>query len=818
MISLFKKEIRSFFNSITGYLVISVFLALNGLFLWILPDNGFNLLDSGYASIDGLFMIAPWVFMFLIPAITMRMFADEKKTGTMEFLLTKPLTEFQILFAKYAAAFTLVVFSLLPTLLYYYSIHHLGSPIGNIDTGATAGSYIGLLLIAGAYVAIGLFSSSITDNQIVSFITAALISFGFYTGFDQIAELDMFGDLDLFIYNLGISEHYNSISRGVVDSRDVLYFAGIIFFFGALARIVIQSRKWDKASKKTDLAQFILFTLFIGFINVAGSFEYFRLDLTAEKRYSLSKATVGLLDQIEDPLFFKVYLEGDFPADIQRLQLETKQMLDEFRAHNGNIEYEFVNPNENDDDESRNTFAQQLQQRGLTPFTIEVEKADGRSSQQIFPGAIVSYQETETAVNLLQTQLMQNNSTQVNNSVQSLEYNLASALRRLILKDKPLVAFTEGHGELEPKFIASFAAEMAGTYRVDRFNLREFQIDSTSGKISIVDQMRRLNRFDLLIIAKPQNPFEDIDKFLIDQYIMSGGKVIWLVDPVKAEMDSLSIASEFLAYPMLDHLKIDDMLFKYGVRLNTVLLEDYMCGGVNDRRQIRPWPYFPLIMPRVKHPITKDLNAVKLEFAGTIDTILSPTVRKTPLLVSSENSKLQSTPGLVGLKTLYTDPNPAEYTKQYQAVAYLLEGEFESIFRHRLLPRTEETANLKLMPTSKWTQQVVIADGDVIKNQLNVVDPNIMRNAPLRLGYDQYIPVQYGNDDFMMNIVDYLLDETGLISVRSRELKIRLLDHVKIVESRTYWVVLNTVAPILFVILFGLIYTWNRKRKFATKA
>ncbi|GGH77275.1 gliding motility-associated ABC transporter substrate-binding protein GldG [Phaeocystidibacter marisrubri] len=818
MISLFKKEIRSFFNSLMGYLVISVFLILNSLFLWIIPNNGFNLMDSGYASIDGLFMIAPWVFMFLIPAITMRMFADEKKAGTMEFLLTKPLTEIQVLVAKFAAALALVLFSLLPTLLYYYSIYELGDPVGNIDSGATMGSYIGLILIAGAYTAIGLFASSNTDNQIISFIVAAVISFLFYTGFDQVAELDIFGDLDLFIYNLGINEHYLSISRGVVDSRDVLYFAGLIVFFGALARLVVQSRKWDKSTRRNDLIQFGLLTAMVLLLNIAGSFEYMRLDLTAEKRYSLNEATIDLLDQVEDPLLFRVYLEGDFPADIQRLELETKQMLDEFRAHNGMIEYEFINPNESESDDDRVTFAQQLQQRGLTPFTIQEANQDGQSTQQIFPGAIVSYQNAETAINLLQTQIMQSNSTQVNNSVQNLEYNLASALRRLILKEKPTIGFMEGHGELEAKHVASIAADLSGTYSLSRFNIREFQVDSISGKISIVDQMRRINRFDLLIIAKPQTPFVDVDRFLIDQYIMNGGKVIWMVDAVKAEMDSLSYASEFLGIPTLDKLNIDDMLFTYGVRLNTVLLQDIMCAMVNDRRQLRPWPYFPIIMPRVKHPITKDLNAVKLEFAGTIDTIFSPRVKKTPLLVSSENSKAQAMPGLVGLKSLYTDANPAEFRQQYLPVAYLLEGEFESVYRHRLLPRTAELAQLKLKNTSSWTQQVVIADGDIIKNQLNVIDPNIPRGTPLKLGYDQYIPVQYGNDDFMLNVVDYLLDESGLISVRSRELKIRLLNSVEIKNSRTYWAVLNTVAPILFIILFGVLYTWNRKRKYAIKA
>lgn len=243
MISLYKKEIQSFFSTITAYLVISVFLLLTSLFLWLFP-NVFNLLDSGYAAIDGLFLIAPWVLMFLIPAITMRMFADENKAGTMEFLLTKPLTDFQIVGAKFLAGFTLVVFSLIPTLLYFYSIYQLGNPVGNIDVGAVIGSYIGLLFLAAAYVSVGLFASALTDNQIISFIIAVMICFFLYMGIEEIAALNLLGGFDVFFAKLGINEHYTSISRGVIDSRDVLYFLSIIVIFGWATRLVLQSRKW----------------------------------------------------------------------------------------------------------------------------------------------------------------------------------------------------------------------------------------------------------------------------------------------------------------------------------------------------------------------------------------------------------------------------------------------------------------------------------------------------------------------------------------------------------------------------------------------
>lgn len=243
MRALMLKEIRSFLNSITGYLVIIVYLLINSVFLWLFSGN-FNIIEGNYASIDNLFIISPWVFMFLIPAITMRMFADEKKGGTMELLLTKPLSDMSIVWSKFSAGFILVLLSILPTVLYYYTVYQLGNPVGNIDGGGTFGSYLGLLLLGSSYVAIGVFASSLTDNQIISFLISLFLCFFFYIGFEEIASLDVFENADLLIKGLGINEHYSSISRGVIDSRDILYFGGLILIFAQATRLVLQSRKW----------------------------------------------------------------------------------------------------------------------------------------------------------------------------------------------------------------------------------------------------------------------------------------------------------------------------------------------------------------------------------------------------------------------------------------------------------------------------------------------------------------------------------------------------------------------------------------------
>ncbi len=243
MFVLFKKEISSFFSSLIGYIVIIVFLIINGLFLWVFPGE-FNILDSGYSSIESLFVISPWVFLFLVPAITMRLIADEKKSGTIELLYTRPITDFQIVFAKYAAGLVLVLLSLIPTLIYFITVYLIGNPVGNIDTGASWGSYIGLFFLAGVYASIGIFASSLTQNQIISFIIAMLLSFFFYVGFDSISSLDFFKNIEGVILNLGIMEHYKSISRGVVDTRDIVYFVSVITGFLFLTKLILESRKW----------------------------------------------------------------------------------------------------------------------------------------------------------------------------------------------------------------------------------------------------------------------------------------------------------------------------------------------------------------------------------------------------------------------------------------------------------------------------------------------------------------------------------------------------------------------------------------------
>jgi ABC-2 type transport system permease protein len=568
-----------------------------------------------------------------------------------------------------------------------------------------------------------------------------------------------------------------------------------------------------KTRKAKDVLRFGLVIAILILLNIIGGLKFFRLDLTTEKRYTLSEATINLIEPVEDVILVKVYLEGDFPAGFQRLQSETKQMLDELRAYNPNVEYIFINPNESATKEERNKLYQQLQSRGLKPYQLQVKEQGGNSVKTVFPGALVSLGDKETAVNLLIDQIGTSPDRQINASIQNLEYTLANTIRSITSERKPLIGFLQGHGELGPTDLADIGKQLSKNYSVDLVNIREFTQDSITGEVSIAAQQRKLNRFDALVVAKPQKAFTDLDKYLIDQFVMTGGKTVWLIDPVLASMDSLSESAQFLSLPLLNRLNLNDLLFKYGVRLNANLVTDLVAAGVSDQKQVRPWVYFPLVMPTVKHPITKDLNAIWLRFASAIDTLATDNSKKTILLKSSAYSRSFATPHIVSLGNLFNPPPQERFNEKDIALGVLVEGEFNSLYKNRLTPKNNEP--LKPKYKSDYNQMVVVADGDLIRNQFNLVNPNIPKRVPLPAGYDQFTGQQYGNADFMLNTMDYLLDGSGLIDIRSRELKIRLLDRNLVTSQRLQWQLINTLVPLFLVLGFALVYSFLRKRKYA---
>ncbi|MCD4731782.1 MAG: gliding motility-associated ABC transporter substrate-binding protein GldG [Bacteroidales bacterium] len=574
-----------------------------------------------------------------------------------------------------------------------------------------------------------------------------------------------------------------------------------------------------KNIKRNNIIQLGFGLMIIVLLNVIGYYVFTRFDLTAEKRYSLSQPTKQMLNNLDDIVFFQIYLEGEFPAGFKRLRRETREMLDQFRAYTDNIQYEFINPSASSDHKERNDVYQLLMERGLSPTDLQVKTNEGSSQQIIFPGAIVSHKGKEIPVELLISQMGVPPEEVLNNSIQNLEFNLANAIRKLSIARKPKVAFIEGHGELSVIETADIAYALNEYYFIERVEIAG-QLNSLTER-KTVDSARASirNKYDAIIIAKPDTVFDEKDKFIIDQFIMRGGKVLWLIDPVFADMDSIQFSAATVG--IINELNLTDQLFNYGVRLNTNLVMDINAlpiplktGDMGGSPQIEffPWYYFPVINPLLDHPIVKNLNAIKTEFISSIDTLEKKGIKKTILLTSSQYSRMVNTPVLISLDILQKEPDRRLYNKQHIPVAVLLEGKFQSLFWNRIPPEIRDNKDIGFIASSEPGKMIVVCDGDIIKNQVRTTGS---QPTPYPLGYDRYTGQTFGNKEFILNVMNYLIDENGLISIRSRELKLRLLDRTKINENKLLWQLINTVLPVVLIIILGIVMYYVRKKKYA---
>ena len=573
-----------------------------------------------------------------------------------------------------------------------------------------------------------------------------------------------------------------------------------------------------KNYKRSQLLSFLITLIIIVVVNVIGSFIYTRFDLTSEKRYTLSDTSKEILKNLDDYVYFRVYLEGEFPAGFKKLRKETKEMLDEFRAYSKYIDYDFINPSESNDAAERNETYKLLYQSGLNPTELSIQTKDGAQQIVIWPCALVSYQEKELPLDLLDTQLGKSSQDALNNSAQNLEYKFISAIKDLSQRKKPSVAFIEGHGELNENDVYDITRSLQKKYNVSRITIDE-KITALNGRTEAADSSIRIgSNYDAIIIAKPTKPFSEKDKFIIDQYIMRGGKVLWLVDPVFATMDSLQASESTIGNTL--NLNLDDMFFKYGLRLNKNLLLDYnsaaialRTGQMGGQAQIEyfRWYYFPLLNAASNNNVVKNINPIKADFISSIDAVMSDSdVQKIPLLKTSDYTNVSAAPVFISLSMLRQAPDQRMFSQKGQNVAYLLKGEFESLYANRMTSGIMESEEIGFRDKSVPTSMIVVADGDIIRNQFH-----IPKGYPLPLGFDQYTQVTYGNKNFIENAVSYLVDGEGLIGIRSRELKIRLLDVNKVNANTIMWQIINVIVPSVLMVLLGSILAFVRKRKYS---
>lgn len=538
-----------------------------------------------------------------------------------------------------------------------------------------------------------------------------------------------------------------------------------------------------------------------------------RFDLTAEKRYSISETTRSILNNQDDYITIKVYLDGDLPADYKRLRNSTKELLDEFRAYNKDIQYEFINPSESDDKKERLKLFKELAQKGLSYFNVPIENNDGWGQKIIFTSALITYHGKSIPINLLESGRKVPSASDLNNSIQNLELNFMSAIRKLSSKQIPKVVFSIGHGEADQAHTADIAMALSKTYNVGQIMIDEnfaaltkrIKMDSSDSKL--------IPRYDLLIIAKPDSAFSDKDQFIIDQYLMHGGKIIWLIDKVYANMDSLRKGTRTIGIDKDLHVK--EMLFSYGVRINSNLILNRNALSIGTAEgSLRTWDYFPIALPVKGSIITDNLNAVKTQFVNSLDIVGSDKIKKTVLLKTDNKSRISPSPVLIDLvDIIYRGPNPALYNAPGQNIAVLLEGKFTSHYVYRpITPLIGQNKIFDVLYESPETKQIIISDGDIIQNQVMETSNGL---RPLPLGYDRYTQKYFDNKKFILNSVNYLLGDEIMIHLRNKEFKIRLLDKQKVLNERLKWQVINTVFPIVLIILLGIITGFIKRRKYA---
>ena len=555
-------------------------------------------------------------------------------------------------------------------------------------------------------------------------------------------------------------------------------------------------------NKINDLKKLGFVAIVLIAINILGSFFFKRVDLTQDKRYTLSSTTLHIIEQIDQPLYIDVFMEGKFPPEFKRLQNESKQLLEEFSAYNSNIIFQFIDPFE--DEENRVVVMKKFHERGLMPLSITVDDKGKQSQEVVFPWAIATYANKSTKVGLLKNLMGASTEEKVISSVQHLEFAFAEALHKITNEKQKKIAVLKGNGELDDIYIADFLKTVKESYYIGPFTL-----DSITSKP--IETITELQKYDLAIIAKPTEAFTDEEKQALDQFIVNGGKSIWLVDAVKADMDSLTSKPQILAYPQ--DLNLTDQFFQYGIRVNGQLVKDEQAtviklatGNQGSQTQYAefPWRFSPFVYPASNHPIVKNMDGIKFEFSNPIE-ILKNDIKKTVLLTSSQYSKTIGTPIPISLEMVTEETKPTDYPSGgLYPLAVLLEGKFKSVYKNRVLPIKDS----KFKSRNKDSKIIYIADGDVIKNQIS------KEGYPLELGFDKFTNNFYGNKEFLMNCVNYLLDDQGLINIRSKEVDLPLLDKVKVYENYTFIQLTTLGFPMLLLGLFGILSTILRKRTY----
>ena len=807
-----KKEWAQFFNGLTGYLIIGFYLMVNGLVLFVLPN--FNVLDFGYASLQAYFDFAPWFLLLLVPAITMHSFSDEYKQGTYEIIRTLPISPLQLVVGKFLGNVFIVLVAILPTLLYAYTLNAL-SDIGGIDFGATYGSYMGLLFLAASYTMVGIYISSITKNNLVALLVSILVCILLFKGFHILSLLAVFaGGTDFFISKLGLEAHYLNMSKGLLTAQDIVYFLSILVLFGLGS---IENIK-GKIKYLITVAPLII-------INVFFSLYSFQFDLTKEQRYTFSESTQQIVSAIKKPVKVHLYLGGDIPAYYKTIAASTAQLLDRFKQMNPKaISWDIELPNEMYKNDALYQFYDSLSKLGLPIQRIQTEKgaSDKRVDQLMIPGALIEVEGQAPMVidlrsskkyfkpyNIVKDIPEEDVAASANAASSLLEYKFTQSLYLLNRTVVPNIAYLTGNGEPVNLTVNHLGESIMHQYNLAVFDLKKGYPDP--------------KKIKTLLIVKPTQTFTEVDKLKLDQYILAGGNIVWALDKLYAEYDSLQkTQGSYIAYDR--SLGLDDLLFKYGARINSNLVQDLNCaklpmvvGTETDGSPIiqrMPWPYFPFLQGNDLHPIVQNLDRVLTYFPSSIDTIAVAGIQKTILLTTDTNSRIISTPTLVELNSGKQQGELASFTGHHLPVALMLEGKFPSLFANRMAGALQDsiqqaTGKSYLSQAIATSKQVIIADADIVTNQVDV------KRGPLPMGMMPYEEYQFANHEFFVNTIAYLNEPIGLLDSRNKQNILRLLNHEKVADNRILVQIILVLGPLLLLGAFFFIWAQYRKRQFA---
>lgn len=795
-----------------------IFLTLNWLFIWEINGES-NILQYGEANLIPFFKLSPLIFLILIPAITMKSFSEEKRTGTIELLFTKPITDFQILIAKFLAGVTLVIIALLPTFVYYISVHLLGDPVGIMDDGATITSYLGLMLLGSAFVAIGLFTSSFTKSQIVSYIIAVSLCWVLYDGLGLLASFEKLGSFDFVIDYIGMSSHYDGLQLGVVDTKDVVYFISLIVLFIVATGITINRNKGIR------LVKFGIIAVILVFLNIISVFQFRRIDFTEDQKYSLSDSTIEFLESdstFNEPVFFKIYLDGELPKPLKEAQNSIKEKLDQFRIYAGDkIQYEFIDPKADPDPEEQQKLVEQIHDKGkgIQPLDYLIMSTGKFSNETYWPGAVLNYKDEKTSVVqfISVKQIKADEDLDVMNEYleNNLEFQIVNAINKIVRERKKRIAFLQGHDELNAQETQVMRSMLSENYIIE-----DVEIDG---------QIHALDSYDGLIVAQPKKPFNEKDKFVIDQFIMDGGRTMWFINPLEVNLDSLRKRGE--TYALAQTLNIQDQLFSYGVRIEKEVILQENCSYEYipfDGRNVWKWPFY-INVKGGKHKVSQNIDPIKLDYASPITFVGYDTLVKDTVLMSDPISLYRKPPIRINLNYAVPDMSPFNEwngEEQTKPIAGMMEGKFKSLYKDRLAKAFTESEDFNTKEISVNNKIFVMGDANFMvshkpfwsskTNEMKYFGIFNLRYLEYERRYLQNPPA-YGNLGLLMNTVDYMMDDQAIADSRNKGILQRKLDKTEIKESSRFWKLINIIIPLIIITVISATAMIFRRIKYSKK-